>query len=299
GKYDVVLLGDGVLACVGFVIKKFAPHKKVVSVIHGLDLTYNHAIYQALWVRHFLPALDGLIAVSEETKNLALHKGITNSSIHVLPNGIDVTSLQSSATRLDLEKTIGKNITGQHILLTAGRLVKRKGAAWFIKNVLPTIPENTLYILSGSGPEEAEIRQAITDTHLQDRVVLLGRVSDKTRNILLNTVDLFVQPNIAVPGDMEGFGIAVIEAAACGRPVVAANLEGLKDAIIEGENGRLVEPENAAAMSAAITSLLQDDATRRTLGERAKAYTREHYNWDHIAQRYISVLDQTTPTNTL
>ena len=74
---------------------------------------------------------------------------------------------------------------------------------------------------------------------------MLGYVTDETRDILFNTCDVFVQPNIKVAGDMEGFGISVIEAASCEIPVIASNIEGLKDAIKDGQNGFLVESGNA------------------------------------------------------
>ena len=61
-QYDVILFGDGVLSIVGFILKKFFPQKKIVSIVHGLDLTYPSPFYQKYWVQKFLPTLDGLIA---------------------------------------------------------------------------------------------------------------------------------------------------------------------------------------------------------------------------------------------
>ena len=90
---------------------------------------------------------------------------------------------------------------------------------------------------------------------------------------------------------MEGFGIAVIEAAACGRPVIASRLEGLKDAIIEGENGLLVEPEDIDAWVRTITKLLEDTAAREALGKKAALYTKEHYHWETISKQYITTLE--------
>jgi glycosyltransferase involved in cell wall biosynthesis len=173
------------------------------------------------------------------------------------------------------------------VLLTNGRLVKRKGAAWFIRSVMPLLPATTLYVLAGAGPEEAAIRSAVKELALEDRVRLLGRVPDRERDVLLHTADLFVQPNIAVTGDVEGFGLAVLEAAICGRPVVAANLEGLKDAIRDGENGVLVESADAQAWLRAITRLLDSEDSRRALGARARAFTAAHYHWNVVSQEAL------------
>ncbi len=288
--YDVLLLGDGVLAPLGNIVKYFFPNKVIVSVVHGLDLTYANTFYQKYWLQKFLPSLDTLLAVSRETEKCAIEKGIAQKKIIVIPNGIETETLVNFSRRSDLQTYMERDIHSVRILLTTGRLVKRKGVEWFIRHVLPSLPENTLYFVVGKGPEELAIRQAIEETHPKQRVILLGRVSDEVRNLLLNTVDIFIQPNIPVVNDMEGFGIAVIEAAACGRPVIAANLEGLKDAIIPDENGILVEAGNSEAFSQAIKTLLADDRARQELGERAKIYTKEHYHWKSIASRYVAAL---------
>ncbi len=290
-RYDVILLGDGVLSLTGSLVKFFYPKKSVVSIIHGLDILYKNDFYQAFWVKRFLPSLDGLIAVSKETRAAAIAKNIPEANIMVIPNGIDIEALQGNYTRTDLEQLLGENLAGKYVLLTAGRLVKRKGAVWFIREVLPQLPPTVLYVLAGAGPEEENIRAAIQETSATSRVKMLGRISDEDRNLLLNTADIFIQPNISVPGDMEGFGIAVIEAAACGRPVVASELEGLKDAIINNENGLLVESENSMVFNQVITALLTDDQRRDELAKRARVYTKEHFHWEVVSKQYAKALE--------
>lgn len=290
-SYDVILFGDGVLSVVGYFIKLAYPKKTVVSVIHGLDLTYQNNFYQKLWVRHFIPSLDGLIAVSKETRTIALEKNIPDEKIVVIPNGVNPESLQKNYTRGDLEKFLERNLSEMHVLLTVGRLAKRKGVEWFIRNVLPTLPASVLYVVSGDGIEREHILSAIKETQTDKQVLMLGRVSDENRNLLLNTVDIFVQPNIHVDGDMEGFGIAVIEAAACGRPVITSNIEGLKDAIAHNESGILVEPNNPLAFKEAITNLIENTNERHALGERARRYTETHYHWNIIARLYVEALE--------
>ena len=290
-RYDVILLGDGVLAIAGFLIKLFYPKKPVVAVIHGLDILYANSLYQAFWVKRFLPSLDMLIAVSEETRAAALAKRIPENKVMVIRNGVETEAFQGEYGRADLETLLGENLSGKQVLLTTGRLAKRKGAAWFIQEVLPKLPRSVIYVLAGAGPEKANIEAVIRKTGMEDQVRILGRVTDTERNLLLNTADIFIQPNIRVPGDMEGFGIAVIEATACRRPVIASNLEGLKDAICHNESGILVEPENAEAFENAILSLIENTDERHALGERALRYTEAHYHWNIIARLYIETLN--------
>ena len=229
--------------------------------------------------------------MSKETREIALKKSVADVKITVIPNGVDPESLQKGYTRTDLETFLKRSLADTSVLLTAGRLAKRKGVEWFIRNVLPTLPESVLYVISGTGPEEKNIRSAIRETRTENRTEMLGRVSDADRNLLLNTIDIFVQPNIPVAGDLEGFGIAVIEATACGRPVVASNLEGLKDAVCHNESGILVESGDALAFRDAITDLIINTEKRQDLGKRALRYTEAHYHWNIIARLYVEALE--------
>ncbi len=92
---------------------------------------------------------------------------------------------------------------------------------------------------------------------------------------------------------MEGFGISVIEAASCKIPVVAANLEGLKDAIKENQNGFLVETEDVDGYLSKINALLADENYRKSFGEKARQFVIDHFQWDAIAQEYLTEIRKT------
>lgn len=287
---EVLLLGDGVLACVGWLVKLLRPGKTVVCVVHGLDLTWRQPLYQRLWLQRFMPALDGLIAVSAETRRVAVAAGLAVASIEIIPNGVDCTAFDGEPDRAALARCLGRPLDGDIVLLTAGRLARRKGAAWFIRHVLPRLPAQVRYVLAGAGPDEPAIRENIAAAGVADRVHLLGKVDDQTRDLLLASADLFIQPNIAVPGDMEGFGIAVLEAGASGLPVVASAIEGLLDAISPGDNGVLVRSGDADAWVEAVARLVDDPAARRALGQSAVAHVRRHHDWPVIAERYAKAI---------
>lgn len=289
-QHDVLLLGDSVLALLGNIAKFFYPKKVVVSVLHGLDVTYRSPLYQKLWVRVFLRSLDGAIAVSHATKDEAVKRGFDESKIFIIPNGIEAARFHYVRDRAKLSHLLGFDTTSSVILLTVGRLVKRKGVAWFIRHVLPLLSVEFRYVVAGSGPEEAAIRETIALSGTAERVSLLGRVSDADKEVLLGNSDVFVQPNIPVPDDMEGFGIAVIEASAAGLPVVASRIEGLADAIGDGQNGQLVAPLDAPAFTAAILPL-RDETVRETERVRGRAFTTEHFDWSTIGKRYAALLE--------
>lgn len=308
-NYDAVLLGDGVISILAWFIKIFSK-KPVLSVVHGLDINWNSAslkiwsekilifIYQNLWVEIFLPKIDHFIAVGNETVLIAQENGIAPEKITFIPNGIDPEKFSFEYPRQKLGEILPNlDIENNFFLLTSGRLAKRKGVAWFIRNVMPKLAENVHYVVAGSGPDKENIAQSIKETGTQKRVHLLGYIPDEERNVLFGTCDLFIQPNIKIEGDMEGFGISVIEAAASQIPVLASNIEGLKDAIKDGENGFLIESENTQAYAKKINELLPNKMLRKEFGAKARQFVIQNYSWEKISQRYLEQINKTLKTN--
>ncbi|HLC95563.1 MAG TPA: glycosyltransferase, partial [Patescibacteria group bacterium] len=187
------------------------------------------------------------------------------------------------------------------VITRVGRYVKHKGVEWFIRNVVPLLPDHTLFVAAGAVVNQNTAgdkdyfplcKKAVQELHLEHKVCLLTNISQEQLKILLNTSDLFVSPNIPVLGSMEGFGINVLEASVCRLPVIASRLEGLQEAITDGKNGILVEPENATAFRDAIVSFVEDKTKRTTLGSSAKQFTETHYHWNIIARLYKERLEK-------
>ena len=135
-----------------------------------------------------------------------------------------------------------------------------------------------------------EIEETARAESLSDRVHLLGKIPESELKTLYRTSDLFLMPNVPIAGDMEGFGVVMLEAGLCGLPVIAARLEGIQDVVEEGRNGHLVEPGNPEAFVRAIRPYLEDRSALDSASDRAETYTREHYTWNRIADQYCTVL---------
>lgn len=303
---DVILLGDGVLAPLGFAFRVFARKKPIAVVLHGLDLTFatKKGFLPSLYAGMNIPCLKTLslyITVSRETRQTAEKVGLASEKCVVINNGVDPETLTGRYTRDDLAALLQQDLSQTFVLVRVGRYVKHKGNEWFIRNVMPILPKNVLLVTAGavvkkSTPGDADIYPAcvaaVAELGLEKRVKLLTNLSWNDIKLLYHTADIVISPNIEVPGTMEGFGISVIEAALCGRPVIASNLEGLKDAIIENENGLLVPPENAQTLKQVIENLMTNDTLRQELGERARLYTHEHFHWHTISRNYVKALEQ-------
>jgi len=296
-KYDTVLLGSCILANVAWLIKIFSK-KPVIAVAHGLDLTYKNPVYQKLWVSFFIKKIDKFVCVGQETVKIGKEKGIPENKLVFIPNAIDTEKFFKPHPREKLESIIKENTNKNKFILTSGRLAKRKGVAWFIRNVMPKLPENIFYIVAGDGNDKKNIESAINETNLSSRVKMLGYVPDEVRDVLFNTCDLFVQPNIKISGDMEGFGISVIEAVSCKIPVLASDLEGLKDAIKDGEDGFLLPPGDTEAWVKKINELLSDDNFRKEFGAKARQYVINNFTWEKISKKYLEEIEKTLSSRT-
>ena len=286
-NYDAVLLGDGVLSILGWKLKFFSK-KPVICITHGLDLTYKSWLYQKLWVGFFIKKMDGLMAVGNQTISAGIERGIPREKFIFIPNGVDTEKFFEKHTREELEMFLSVKLESKKIILTTGRLAPHKGIDWFCSEVIPRLGDNILYIVAGAGEKRKNIEQIVAEKSIGHRVKILGKVSDNELKLLYNTADLYVKPNIRVEGMMEGFGLVVLEAASCKLPVIASRLEGLQDAIMDGENGFLVESENSGAWVNKINEILTDDDFLHEFGEKARKYVINNFSWEIISKKYLA-----------
>jgi glycosyltransferase involved in cell wall biosynthesis len=306
GAYDVCLMGSGVLAPLGAVLKLFYPRKKFFSTVHGLDITFVHntGILSKIYKTINIPSLkkiDRLFMVGNHTINEAERVGISRDHCVFIPNGIILEDLEAPNSREEMSKILGVNTNDKKVILRIGRFVPHKGVEWFLRNVLAKLPENYFFVAVGgrvsaraAGNKDTypACVQAVQDLNLGQRVKLIPDVSEPDKLILLNNADVYISPNVKVKGYMEGFGITAIEGAACGRVVLASDIEGLKDAIKDGANGFQVEHENAEAWISKVNEVLANDEFREEFGAKAKQYVLDNFTWDKVAKRYIEEMNK-------
>ncbi len=296
----LIHLSDALLAPLGLTLK-FLLRIPVVVTVHGLDVTYSNRIYQWL-IPRCLQRMDKIICVSSYTRHQCIKRGVPASLCEVIPNGVNITEFTDHYTQQGMRNLQSVALTclrGRKVLLTVGRLIERKGVVHFLTEIMPRIlahRQDVCYLIIGEGPERDLIETRITSLHLNDHVVLLGRVDDDTLRAAYHLADLFVMPNVPVQNDIEGFGLVALESAAAGRYVVASKLDGIPEAIIPGENGTLLDPLDVEAYVSTIIELLENDEEREALGRKAREFTRKHYSWDIVAARYMKVFMQVVQT---
>jgi glycosyltransferase involved in cell wall biosynthesis len=295
-KVSVIYLQDGLLAPLGYLLK--VSKKPVVTTIHGLDITYKNRFYQLLTPK-CVKRLDKVICISNAAKEECLKRSIPEEKIVVIPVGVsdefymNLECVDRHRLREKVSVRLGFNLNNKKILLSVGRLTERKGFHWFVENVLSKIIEGNkdcIYLIAGKGVYQGKIREATERRSLKNHVFMLGQVDSEMLRYLYNVADVYVMPNVRVKGDIEGFGLVALEAASCGLPVVASKLEGIEDAIKNGENGFLVDYNDIRGFVDTITKLLANDEEREKLGKRAREFSLENYHWGKIARRYLEEL---------
>ena len=295
GVTTLIHIGDPLLAPLG-VLLRLLGRVPVVANAHGLDVIYPHPLYQ-LVIPWCLRRLDCVICISQYTRMECLKRGISGDRCVVIPLGINVEEYKpvlSPEMRHQFAQRWKLNLNDRHILLTVGRLVPRKGIAPFVSQALPLLRqrrEDWIYLVVGEGPERVAIEAVVAAHNLADKVRLLGQVSEEGLKAAYALADLFVMPNVPVAGDAEGFGMVTLEARAAGLPVVAADLEGIRESIENEDDGLLVPPEDYVAYVQAIDRLLGKEPNPAE-AQRRRERVAARYAWPRIAARYLEVFRQ-------
>ena len=295
-KIDIIYIADGSISPLMFFLMIFK--KPTIITIHALDITYNNWFYQLIIPRYVRKA-NKVICVSSYTRDECRKRGVSNDNIIVIKNGISddyfIKNKNIDELRNEIEKIIDVSLKNKKIMLSTGRLIERKGFHWFIKEVIPEISKTRkdfIYIIAGSGKFENKIKTTIVDNNLERLVYPTGQVSSDTLKKLYNCADVFIMPNIKVEGDAEGFGLVALEAASCGLPVVASDLEGIKDALEDYKLGYLIAPSDKIKYANIIGYLLEKDEILNSDIEKSRNVILENYNWNTIATKYFKEFDK-------
>lgn len=293
-RVAMIHIGDLVLAPLGWILR-LVSRKPVAITAHGLDVLYPNGLYQRM-----IPAcarrLDAVICISEHTRQACLARGVERARTTVIPVGVDPDTIRFQLPEDEKESWLchwGQADRTKRRLLTAGRLVPRKGVHFFVAQVLPRLRARRgdwVCLVIGDGPEREAIARAVHEQGLEDAVRLLGRVPDAELRAAYALADVFIMPNIPLEGDSEGFGIVTVEARMAGTPVVAADLEGIADSFADADDGVLVPAGDAQAFTDALDRMLDADLTSEARLARRERMT-GRYSWEHLIDKYLAVFE--------
>lgn len=292
---DIILAGSGLTAPIAYHAARACGAKTAVYV-HGLDIVATHPVYRWLWLP-FMRLFDQAFANSTNTADLARRAGVACGRITTIHPGTVIPQTQDAldmAFRMRLDPDAGP------ILLSVGRLTERKGLAEFVLHALPAIieayPGARLVIIGddapnalrkGAGDLVENLRAAVASSGMQNHILRIGACNDTELAQAYACAAVHVFPVRQVPGDIEGFGMVAIEAAAHGLPTVAFAVGGIPDAIADGVSGYLVQPGDYATFAAAVNRVLADG------GQSLKTSSRKFaagFAWKRFGERLRAAL---------
>jgi phosphatidyl-myo-inositol dimannoside synthase len=241
-----------------------------------------------------LRVANRVLACSRFTAKLVEDAGADPGRIEIVNPGCDSDFFRPLPVNQELrQRLLGSRHNGR-VILTVGNLVSRKGHDTVIR-ALPylcqQLPDVT-YLVVGDGPYRQELETMATELNVADRVIFVGNIVDDELPQLYALSDVFAMISRAriEHSDVEGFGLVFLEANACGKPVVGGLSGGVSDAVVEGETGLLVDPNNVQAVAETFEKLLSDEALRNRLGEQGRLRVKNEFRWQQVGDRMLEML---------
>ena len=238
-------------------------------------------------LQHILRSARHVYSISPFTTQEMFDFGLSATMVVEVPMAVDHDTFYPQPTSLAVTERY--DLEGQLVLLTVGRLVERKGVDAALRTLAALGDRLTSwrYLIVSDGPFRAQLERLTKELGLADRVVFTGYVDEADLPLLYNASDIFLMPNRQLPEadggslSVEGFGIVFLEAAACGKPVIAGRSGGAVHAVEDGINGLLVDADSDELGNALVK--LADSEQRQKMGAAGIAFA-ARFHWDRSTQ---------------
>ena len=296
-RFDIVHVHTPVAAVLGRIAAKMAGVPVIIYTAHGFFFHENmrkHVRSVVVMVEKILGRLatNRLLTQSMEDAETAVEEGICAADrVHWISNGVNVRAFTADPVeaRLSLGLSPDDLVVG-----FVGRMVGEKGIVELVQamaSVRERVPRAKLLLVGDtfSGDWDTDIkgilREMIQANGLTDHIVMPGYLEDVPK--AMAAMDLFVLPSYR-----EGMPRTVIEAMASGKPVVATDIRGCREEVIDGVTGRLVPPRDAASLADAIVEVLSDPAKASAMGEAGRQRAFNHFDEEMVLEREIDIYRQ-------
>ncbi len=262
-------------------------------LVYGTDLLLlqrqiRHSTAKRVTARALLGSAAVVVAISNWTRGLCLsvleQLGLSSNEMDVrtLALGTDPKYFRPEVDPSAVRERYGLN--GRRWLITVARLTRHKG----IDSGLQVLAQlggrypDLGYAVVGAGGDLARLKGIARSLGVADKVRFLTQVPDRDLPGLYNCAEVYLGLSREMEGNVEGFGISLVEAAACGVPVVAGRSGGIPDAVRQGETGLLVDSAQPDEAAQAVRGLLDDPAAARRLGHGGRRAVETYYNWQRV-----------------
>jgi len=265
---------------IGYLFNKFF-NIPYICYIHGEDVEAAATSRELSWiVNKVLANTTRLICNSQNTANLLLNNWqVIPDKIAILNPGCDTSKFIPAKPDENIKKSL--NWQGKKVILTVGRLQERKGQDMLIK-ALPEIKKsipNILYAVIGGGEEKQKLESLTEELSLKDNVLFMSEISDEQMIQAYQQCDVFALPNRTVGLDIEGFGMVLVEAQACAKPVIAGDSGGTAETMVIGKTGYIVDCTQPEPIAEKLITLLQEPEQCTKLGTAGRIHVEKTLDW--------------------
>ena len=294
-KYDIVHVHTPVAAGVGRLAAAFARTPVVIYTAHGFyfhDRMKPWAYRATVWAERLLGRVTDMVFTqsAEDAQTAAAQQICPADRIEWISNGVDVRRFRPAADTTAVRREFGVR-DHEAVVGFIGRMVREKGVLELLEALKLTaqrVPNLVLLIAGDNAAAKDRDRDTarIVSEHLGDadlpyRVVFTGFIDEIDR--MMQAVDVF-----CLPSYREGMPRSIIEAMACGKPVVATDIRGCREEVLDGVTGRLVPVADQQALSDALAELLTDPAKAREMGARGRERAAAHFDEDMVLGREVA-----------
>ncbi|MHB9101378.1 MAG: glycosyltransferase family 4 protein [Sulfuricella sp.] len=273
--------------------------RPVVIYAHGEELTTwgRGRKYQAM--RFVLRHANRVIANSEHTRDTLLEMGVAESRITLIYPGVDVAVFRPGLDTIVLRESLGI-VPEEKLVFSVGRLSRRKGFDQVIRAISQLRREGlpVRYVLAGIGEDHDYLEGLILEHNLRGVAHMLGEVATEDLPRWMNACNVFAMPNREINGDNEGFGMVFIEAAACGKPVLAGAAGGTGAAVLDGVTGLRVEGSSVEAVAQGLVTLLFNREEAEKMGHHGWSRAQVEFAWERVAEKTLALSQEMTRSDT-
>ena len=293
-SYDVFLLQeDYPLIC--HIAFQYALKRRIPVIVSSERYYYPRDLFKRLPLLFLDKTFDrglwkgcNLITTHTYAAKAFLSKiGADETKISVIPTGIDAQSFVPMKDNSFREK---HGAVGKILILTVARLHPYKGLNYLIQSMeqVVSVNKDVKLIILGKGHQEDSLRTLIETLHLQSHITIDTEViSNEKMPAVYNTADLYVQPSVIEP-----FGIAVLEAMACSKPVIGTSVGGMLDTVVDNKTGFLVPPADIQSLAKRISYLCKDNKLREEFGKKGRDRALSLFDWSVVSRQYENYIRQ-------
>jgi len=276
---------------------KLATGTPYVCYSHGEDINIATTSRELRWLTNrVLRGATAIVANSNFTRDLLLREwGMRPERVRLLHPGVDCDYFRPAQPDASVRARLGW--AERRVVLTAGRLQRRKGQDTMIE-VVARLRErfpNLLYAIIGDGDERPRLVDMAARLGVADHVKFMGEITDADLLHCYQQCDVFALANRAIGKDVEGFGMVLLEAQSCGRPVLTGASGGTAETLRPGESGVVVPCDRSDEPAAALAELLSDRAKLDAMGRAGREWVAGKFDWPILAAEAQKVFAELAP----